>query len=98
MSNVPQAKAIIDKLLHSDETMTAFTRSSLNAARALLDREPPAGGFMVSRDDRSMTKEEVAEARRLRFEQRWGLKRIQIHLGHNSARVSEAINGKRDGI
>lgn len=97
MSDIPKAREILCTLLRYEELPT-FAVKAIGDALVLLDREKPAGGFMVKRDDVRMTEEEVAEAIRLRYVEKWGLKRIQMHLGHNSGRVSEAINRKRNGI
>jgi len=97
MSDIPKAREILETLLRYEE-LPVFAKGSIRRALELLDREKPAGGFMVKSDDTDMTKAEVAEACRLRFEQRWGVKRIAAHLRHNMARVSEAINGKRPGV
>jgi hypothetical protein len=101
MSNVPQAKRILDKLLGrqpisgSGAQMTAFVRRELLRVRGLLDRERPA--YRASRTLPTMTREQVSEACALR-ERGWPINRIARHLGTNIGRVSEAINGKRDGI
>ncbi|HEU0063234.1 MAG TPA: hypothetical protein VFR19_25375 [Hyphomicrobiaceae bacterium] len=94
MSDVPRAKAIIDALLRLHD-MDPFVRKGLNSARALLERERPA--FRARRSLPTMTRADVAEAIELR-RRGWPLNRIARHLGTNIGRVSEAINGHRDGI
>jgi hypothetical protein len=101
MSNIPQAKKMLDKLLGRKPfagpgaQLTPFVRKTLMAVRGLLDRERPE--YRAPRTLPAMTREEVAEACALR-ERGWPINRIARHLGTNIGRVSEAINGRRDGI
>ena len=99
MSNIPKAREMLQTLIRY-EGMPPFAVQTVRRVLALLDREKPAGDFMVEkgRDDRPMTKAEVEEAIHLRFDNKWSVKRIAAHQRHNMARVSEAINGKRPGV
>src|SRR5262245_51542711 len=94
MSNVPQAKAMLDKLL-SGAQMSPLVRQTLQRGRGLLDREKPE--FTAPRTLPTMTREQVEQACELRAKG-WPINRIARHLGTNIGRVSEAINGRREGI
>jgi DNA-binding NarL/FixJ family response regulator len=94
VSNIPLAKAIIDKLLESAD-MTLFVRHGLVSARELLDREKP--DFIHEPFIPPLTKEQVRVARALR-DDGWALQKIADELGSQIGRVSEAVNGHRDGI
>jgi hypothetical protein len=61
----------------------------------LLVRESPA--FRAPATHKPMTRKQVARARWLR-EQEWSLQDISESLGVQIGRVSDAVNGKREGI
>jgi hypothetical protein len=103
MSDIPRAKVIVDELI--DELLAAdagvtpersiWLCAKLCLARELLDRKKPE--FRVAPHVPPMTAWQVEEACRLR-EAGWGIQQIANHLGTQIGRVSEAINGKRDGV
>lgn len=95
MSNIPRARAILEEAEASDWGNEKFLRYCIHEARKFLDREKPE--FRVARHVPTMTIEQVEEARRLRAAG-WGLQQIANHLGTQIGRVSEAVNGLRDGV
>lgn len=94
MSDIPRARARLEKLLDFDD-MSLFVRKEITAVIRLLKREQPE--FRTRRKLPSMTRDQVQFCRKLRS-QGLPLNEIARKLGTNIGRVSEAINGKRDGI
>jgi hypothetical protein len=95
MSDIPRARAILQKALDSDHGNEKLLRYCIRQALALLDRERPE--FTAPRKLPTLTRDHVELCRKLRAEGR-PLNEIARKLGTNIGRVSEAINGKRDGI
>jgi len=94
MSDIPRARARLEKLLDFDD-MSLFVRKEITAVIRLLKREQPE--FRTRNKLPPLTREHVALCRKLRNEG-LPLNEIARKLGTNIGRVSEAINGKRNGI
>ena len=94
MSDIPRARARLEKLLDYEFT-TMFVRKEITAVIRLLKREQPE--FRTRRKLPPLTRDHVTLCRQLRNEGR-PLNEIARKLGTNIGRVSEAINGKRNGI
>lgn len=95
MSDIPRARAILQRALDAGESNDKFVRACIRQALALLDREKPT--FKTERKLPPLTREQVAMAIDYR-EQGLPLNEIARKLGTNIGRVSEAINGLRQGI
>jgi len=93
MSDIPFARACLQKALKSDEL--AFVHASIKIALRRLDREQPE--FKAPRKLPPLTGQQVDFCRLLRGHG-LPLNEIARKLGTNIGRVSEAINGKRKGI
>lgn len=93
MSDIPRARARLQDALNSK------TLSDCNlhvyAALTLMTRKSPA--FRVKYDAEPMTERKRKRARNLR-RKGLSLRAIALDLNTNIGRVSEAINGKRNGI
>lgn len=95
MSHIPRARAILQKTLDSDPGNERLLRYCIRQALALLDRERPE--FKAPRKLPTLTTEHVDLCRKLHAEGK-PVNDIARKLGTNIGRVSEAINGKRNGI
>ena len=93
MSDIPRARAMLQKALDSEDIK--FVHQAIKRALGLLTREQPE--FRTRRKLPPLTREHVQLCRRLRH-QGLPLNEIARKLGTNIGRVSEAINGKRNGI
>jgi hypothetical protein len=92
-SDIPFARACLKKALKSDDL--AFVHGAIRIALKRLDRDKPE--FKVKHDCKPVTKEQAAEIKRLRAENK-SEREISAITKQNSGRVSEVINGKRKGI
>jgi hypothetical protein len=95
MSDIPRAREILQKALDSDHGNEKLLRYCIREALRLLDREKPE--FKAPRKLPTLTHDQVEFCRELRSDG-LPLNEIARKLGTNIGRVSEAINGKRDGI
>ena len=93
MSDIPFARAVLRKALQSDDLK--FVYASIRIALKRLDREKPE--FTTRAKLPPLTREQVKTIHRLRAQQ-MPMNEIARKLGTNIGRVSEAINGKRNGI
>jgi DNA invertase Pin-like site-specific DNA recombinase len=93
MSDIPFARVILRKALASEDVK--FVHQAIKRALGLLTRDAPE--FMTRAKLPPLTREQVKTIRRLR-EQEMPMNEIARKLGTNIGRVSEAINGKRNGI
>jgi len=94
MSDVPQARARLEALLRYDG-LPPFVRKEIASIIPLLGRERPE--FVTKVKLPPMTRDQVHMARKLRSDG-LPLNEIARKLGTNIGRVSEAINGLREGI
>jgi DNA invertase Pin-like site-specific DNA recombinase len=95
MSDIPRARAILQKALDCDPGNERMLRYCIRQALTLLDRERPE--FTAPRKLPTLTHDQVEFIRELRSDG-LPLNEIARKLGTNIGRVSEAINGKRNGI
>ena len=99
MSDIPRARAMLQKAAKVEPGPTAekMLRYIIREALKHLDREPPE--FRAPKKRPPLTIEQVMRAKELRREG-LALHEIVRRLGGNTdiGRVSEAVNGKRDGI
>jgi len=93
MSDLIRAKAILDKLLLAE--LPPFVRHGIVSARVLMDREKP--DFVVEPFIPPLTESQVQTARAMRAGG-MALQKIADTLGSQIGRISEAVNGKREGI
>jgi len=94
MSDIPRARRILQWALAEGIPLNA-TRKAIERALGLMTREKPE--FRVEHDAEPMTAHKCKRARNLR-RKGLSLRAIALALNTNIGRVSEAINGKRDGI
>jgi len=94
MSDIPRARRILQWALAEDRDLHA-TRKAINRALRLMTRKSPE--FRVEHDAEPMNDRKRKRARILR-RQGISLRNIALALNTNIGRVSEAINGKRNGI
>jgi len=94
MSDIPRARRILQWAL-AEEPDLYDTRKAINRALRLMIRKAPA--FRVEHDAEPMNDRKRKRARILR-RNGLSLRAIALALNTNIGRVSEAINGKRDGI
>jgi len=94
MSDIPRARRILQWALAEGIPLDA-TRKAINRALHLMIREKPE--FRVEHDAEPMTDHKRKRACNLR-RKGLSLRAIALALNTNIGRVSEAINGKRDGI
>jgi hypothetical protein len=95
MSDIPRARAILQKALDSDHGNERMLRYCIREALNYLNREKPE--FKAPRKLPSLTYDQIEFCRELRSTG-LPLNEIARKLGTNIGRVSEAINGKRNGI
>jgi len=94
MSEIPRARLILKKARKSEDPK--FKDYALDHALRLLDREKP--DFRAPPKRPPLTRKQVEMAKLLRA-QGLALYEIAQRIGDTDiGRVSEAINGKRDGI
>jgi len=94
MSDIPRARRILQWALAEDRDLDD-TRKAITRALGLMTREKPE--FRVEHDVEPMTNHKRLRARNLR-RKGLSLRAIALALNTNIGRVSEAINGKRNGI
>lgn len=94
MSDIPQARVRLQTLLRYDD-LPPFVRLEIASIIPLLGREQPK--FKTKVKLPPMTRDQVELARELRDEG-MPINEIARKLGTNIGRVSEAINGLREGI
>ena len=93
MSDIPFARACLQRALKSDDLK--FVHGSIRVALRRLVRERPE--FMTRAKLPPLTREQVQIIHRLRA-QEMPMNEIARKLNTNIGRVSEAINGTRNGI
>ena len=93
MSDIPFARACLQRALKSDDLK--FVHGSIRVALRRLDREKPE--FIAPKKLPPLTEFQVLLCRALRTEG-YPLNEIARKVKTNIGRVSEAINGKRNGI
>lgn len=93
MSDIPFARVILRKALASDDIK--FVHQAIKRALGMMGREQPE--FMTRAKLPPLTREQVKAIRQMRA-QEMPMNEIARKLGTNIGRVSEAINGKRNGI
>lgn len=97
MSDIPAARRLLRTLLRPDydHRLKKETKRVIVSALSLMHRESP---FMrVPTFNPPMTRRQVRVARRLR-RNGWGLQKIADRIGTNIGRISEAVNGRYEGI
>ena len=97
MSDIPRARRILQYILNIDvlETDPVGSRHRIRRALALMTRKSPE--FRVEHDVEPMNDRKRKRARIMR-RNGLSLRAIALALNTNIGRVSEAVNGKRDGI
>jgi len=97
-SDIPRAREMLEEVrreLVQMQMTLDILKIYLEEIPPLLVRESPA--FRAPATHRPMTHEQVLRARRLR-DREWSLQDIADDLGVQIGRVSEAVNGKREGV
>jgi DNA invertase Pin-like site-specific DNA recombinase len=85
MSNIPEARKLLEQALRGEED----TVTAIQSALLLLDRRRPT--FVSPREIRPLTEEQKVEARRLRATG-MPVNTIARKLGTNHGRISEACS------
>lgn len=89
MSNIPKARAILQKALEESVTVTQY-KLAVTQALGLMTRDKPA--FVVRTEMPAPSEEQIAEAKSLRKLGK-SLQYIATHTGMQIGRVSEAVGG-----
>jgi len=97
-SDIPRAREMLEEVrreLVQMQMTLDILKIYLEEIPPLLVRESPA--FRAPATHQPMTHAQVLRARRLR-DREWSLQDIADDLGVQIGRVSEAVNGKREGV